>query len=138
MNNLGSIEFHMLWASIALGIAQIVVTVLATLPSVGLPWAVGPRDLPPASVNTYGGRLDRALKNFTESFALFAAAVLLANALDAHTHLTALGAELYFWCRLLYVPAYAFGIAYVRTLLWSGAMVGIVLVLSAVFPALQG
>ncbi len=138
MSQFGSIELEMLWASVALGLVQIVIEVLVSLPSVGLPWAVGPRDTPAAAPSKYAGRMDRTLKNFTETFALFAAAVLLANALGKHTALSALGAQLYFWCRVAYLPAYGFGIPYLRTLLWSGAFAGIVLVLSAVCPALQG
>lgn len=132
-----SVEFQMLWASAALGLVQIALTVLASLASVGLPWALGARDTPPATpVNKYAGRLDRALKNFTETFAIFAAAVLIANALGRHTHLSALGAQLFFWCRLVYVPVYAFGIPVVRTLLWAGALAGIVLVLLASCPGM--
>ena len=136
MNGFGSIDLQMLWASAALGLVQIVLAVLAGLPSAGLPWALGPRDTPPASTNKFASRLDRALKNFTETFAVFAAAVLVANALGKHTAMSALGAQLYFWCRLGYVPAYALGIPVVRTLLWSGAIVGIVLVLLAVCPGM--
>jgi uncharacterized MAPEG superfamily protein len=134
MNGL-SVELQMLWASAALGLVQIVLTVLVTLPSTGLVWAMGSRDAAPASkLNTYACRLDRALKNFTETFAIFAVAVILANALGKHSHSTTLGAQLYFWCRLGYVPAYALGVPIVRTLLWTGAIVGIVLVLLAIGP----
>jgi uncharacterized MAPEG superfamily protein len=134
MNGL-SVELQMLWASAALGLVQIVLTVLATLPSTGLAWAMGARDAAPAgNVNTYACRLDRALKNFTETFAIFAAAALIANALGKHSHLSVLGAQLYFWCRLGYVPAYALGIPVVRTLLWTGAIVGIALVMLVICP----
>jgi len=136
MSAFGTIELQMLWASAALGLVQILLSVIAAAPSVGLPWALGPRDQAPAAVNTYAGRLDRALKNFTESFAIFAVAVLLANALGKHSHNSVLGAQLYFYCRVIYVPVYAIGIPFVRTLLWLGAFVGIVLLLLAVWPGL--
>lgn len=134
MNAFGSVELQMLWASGALGLVQIILAVCANLPSAGLPWALGSRDNAPAGVNKYGARLDRALKNFLETFAIFAAFVLIAHTLGKHSHLSALGAQLYFWCRVAYVPAYALGIPVVRTLLWTGAIVGIVLVLLAICP----
>jgi uncharacterized MAPEG superfamily protein len=44
--------------------------------------------------------------------------------------MTVLGAQLYFWARLAYVPVYAAGIPYLRTLLWAASIAGIVLVLT--------
>jgi uncharacterized MAPEG superfamily protein len=43
--------------------------------------------------------------------------------------MTIWGAQLYFWARVAYVPLYAFGVTYVRTLAWTVATLGIVLVL---------
>jgi uncharacterized MAPEG superfamily protein len=136
MNAFGSIELEMLWASAALGLLQIVIAVAAGVPSVGLPWAMGPRDEPPTPVSKFAARLDRALKNFIETFAFFAVAILVANALGRHTSMTAIGAVLYFWCRAAYVPAYALGIPVVRTMLWFGAVVGIVFELIGVYPGI--
>jgi len=136
MSAFGSVELQMLWASGALGLVQIMLAVCARLPSVGAPWALGPRDTAPAEVNKYGARLDRALKNFTETFAIFAALVLIAHTLGKQSHLSALCAQLYFWCRVAYVPAYALGIPVVRSLLWTGAIIGIVLLLLAVYPGI--
>jgi len=79
------------------------------------------------------GRLDRALKNFLETFPLFAAAVLADNALGRHNALTEWGAQLYFWGRVLYLPLYAAGIPLVRSLVWDVAAVGILLCLAAPF-----
>jgi uncharacterized MAPEG superfamily protein len=42
---------------------------------------------------------------------------------------TALGAEIFFWARLIYVPIYAAGVAFVRTVAWTASVVGIVMVL---------
>jgi uncharacterized MAPEG superfamily protein len=47
--------------------------------------------------------------------------------------MTVLGAQLYFWARLVYVPVYAAGIPYLRTLIWAASIVGIVLLLTALF-----
>jgi uncharacterized MAPEG superfamily protein len=60
--------------------------------------------------------------------------VLLAQALGKHSAHSALGAQLYFWLRVVYVPVYALGIPGLRTLVWLGSFVGIVMVLTAIYP----
>ncbi len=47
--------------------------------------------------------------------------------------MTALGAQLYFWARVAYVPLYAAGIAYVRSLVWAASVAGLLLVLGGLF-----
>jgi uncharacterized MAPEG superfamily protein len=78
-------------------------------------------------------RLSRASSNFLETFPFFLAAVFAAYALQRHDSLTMIGAQLYFWARLAYLPVYAAGIPYLRTLVWAASLVGIVLMLVALF-----
>ena len=125
----GSVEIQMLWLSILLGLVQVVLPVLFAFGR--LSWALGPRDEAGPPSTRIGARLERALKNFLETFVLFAAVVLLAQATGRHSANSALGAQLYFWARLAYVPAYAAGIPFLRTLIWAVSLVGIVLVLLA-------
>ena len=47
--------------------------------------------------------------------------------------LTALGAHLYFFGRLAYLPLYAFGVPYVRSAAWGVASVGLILIIIALF-----
>ena len=129
MAQLESIELRMLAASAALGVVQLLLAVLFGVGARGMPWALGPRDSAGAPLGTTGGRVERAFKNFLETFPIFAAAVLVAVALNRHTAMTALGAQIYFWARVAFVPAYALGIPVVRTLVWTVALVGILLVL---------
>jgi len=42
-----------------------------------------------------------------------------------------LAVQLYFWARLAYVPLYAAGIPYVRSLAWVVSLVGILMLLWA-------
>jgi uncharacterized MAPEG superfamily protein len=131
----GTIEARYLWASALLGLVQMVLAILFSVNARGLTWAAGARDepiLPP--MGTIGGRIERAFKNFMETFPFFAALVLLASGLGRHNALTMWGAQLYFFGRVLYVPIYAFGIAYARTLVWSIALAGIVLMLLGIYP----
>ena len=57
--------------------------------------------------------------------------MLAAQVMQQHDPLTVLGAQLYFWARVLYVPVYAAGIPYLRTLVWAVSLAGIVLLLVA-------
>ena len=125
-------ELSMLLWSVVLGLVQIALVAAFSLSRRGVVWAVSARDEAGPALVGIGGRLDRARANFLETFPFFLAAVLAAHLLQVHDSLTILGAQLYFWARLLYVPAYATGIPYLRSLIWGVSIVGIVLLLVAV------
>src|SRR5262249_42538538 len=99
-------------------------------------WAVGARDQAGPSMGTIGGRIDRAWRNYVETFPIFAALVLLAGATGKHSPMIGMGAQLYFYGRVLYLPLYAFGIPVVRTLAWSIATIGIIVVLLGIWPGI--
>lgn len=122
-----TIEIQMLAWSIVLGIGYVLLAATAGIKVHGGRWAMSPRDetLPPLA--GMAGRLQRAQNNFLETFAFFAAAVLALAALGRSSHLTELGAELYFWSRVLYLPLYAFGVYFIRSLVWFVSLVGIVM-----------
>jgi uncharacterized MAPEG superfamily protein len=122
----------LIWLIIAVivGLVQILIATQAAQPYRGLDWNVGPRDTP-IPVDGVAGRLERAYRNFLETFPLFAAALLvvaLENKSDGASHW---GAILYVGARIVYVPLYAFGVKYVRTLSWVVSIVGIVMVIVA-------
>lgn len=129
-----SVEMHILFCAIVLGLVQLFLSVTFNVLGRGLPYGVGPRDEPPKQLGNVASRIERAYKNFLETFAFFAAAVLLAHALGKSTHNSVLGAQIYIWARLLYVPAYVIAIPFTRTLIWAASIAGIVMVLSAVWP----
>ncbi len=124
-------ELCMLLWSVVLGLVQVVLAATCSVGQRGLGWAASPRDEVKPPLSGIGGRLDRARANFLETFPLFAAVVLAAQLLQHHDAMTVLGVQLYFWARLAYVPVYAAGIPYLRTLIWAASIVGIVLVLVA-------
>jgi uncharacterized MAPEG superfamily protein len=126
-------ELCMLMWSVVLGLVQIALAATFSVGQRGLGWAASARDDIKPPLTGIGGRLDRARANFLETFPLFAAVVLIAHLLQHHDSVTVLGAQLYFWARLAYVPVYAAGIPYLRTLIWAASIVGIVLVLTALF-----
>jgi uncharacterized MAPEG superfamily protein len=57
-------------------------------------------------------------------------ALVLSGRANAHT---ALGTQLYFWARLLYLPVYLIGIPYLRTAIWAVAFWGMLQVIEALF-----
>jgi uncharacterized MAPEG superfamily protein len=132
----GSVEVQMLWLSIYLGIAQLLLATIFSVLTRGLPWGVGARDAPPPPLGTWGARLERAFRNFLETFVFFAAAVLMAQSLGKHTPTMALGAQIYFWARVAYVPVYAFGVPFLRTLIWAASLIGIGMVMRGIWPGL--
>ena len=131
---MGMTETTMLLWSVVLGLVQIALAAMAGTNDMGLPYNVGARDEPPAKpMGKIAGRLTRAASNFRETFGLFAVSVILVVLLHRQSSGSALGAQLYFWARVVYVPVYALGIAWVRTLVWTVSVIGIVMVLLAAF-----
>jgi len=128
----GSIEIQMLCWSVVLGLVQLAIaTTMATL-NQGLPYNLSPRDLPPPAVTPITARLLRAFGNFRETFVYFAVAVLVVTSMAKNSPDSALGAQIYFWARVVYVPVYAAGVPVARTLVWAASIVGLVMVLLAV------
>jgi uncharacterized MAPEG superfamily protein len=75
-----------------------------------------------------GSRLGGARATL-ESLALFAILVLVAHVAGRANAMTALGAALFFYARLSYAAIYWAGIAWVRTVAWAIASIGLVLIL---------
>src|ERR1700722_7113596 len=100
------LEIKMLAWSIYLGLAYVLIAAALTTKARGFSWNVGNRDAESARLSGAAGRAPRACRNFLETFAFFAAAVLAVVLLKATSERTALGAELYFWARLVYLPVY--------------------------------
>lgn len=125
------LELQVLAASVALGLVHIVAASHSASLQRGYRWAAGARDEMQEPLRGVAGRLDRALRNFLETFPLFAAlavAVCIAGKGSAVSHW---GAALYLAGRVAYLPAYAFGIYLVRSLIWNVATAGIILLLVA-------
>ena len=125
------IELHMLVWSVVLGLVHIVTASHAASLQHGYRWTASARDQKGAPLIGVAGRLDRALRNFSETFPLFAALVFAAHAVGRHNALTESGAVLYFVARLAYLPLYALGVPLVRSLVWNVAALGMTLMLVA-------
>lgn len=123
-----SMELKMLLYAGVVLVVQLILQVLAGIYQNGLGYALSPRD---DATNDEGiaGRVERAYYNMLETFPVFAALVLMLEVSEGWTSLTALGAQLYFWGRVFYVPAYVAGIPVVRTLIWFVSLIGICLLI---------
>ncbi|HTC26788.1 MAPEG family protein [Dyella sp.] len=128
-----TVEMQMLVWSVTLGLVQLGIATTATLAQCGLSWMASPRDGTPIVLTGMAGRLERANANFLATFVFFATLVLAGYLLQRHTSTTALGAQIYFWARVIYLPIYALGIPYLRTLIWTASIVGIVMLLTPLF-----
>jgi len=126
-------EMQMLLWSIVLGLVTLAIAATLGTMQRGIVYNAGSRDEIKPPLTGIAARMDRTLKNFLETFPFFAAAVLMVVALGRTNAHTALGAQLYLWGRVAYVPLYASGLPWLRTVAWAVALAGIVLILSALF-----
>ncbi len=122
-----SIELKMLLYSMIVLLTLLVLQTLAGMIQNGLGYTLSPRDEGSDGAG-YGARLERAFYNMLETFPVFAALVLMVEATESWTSLTAMGAQLYFWGRVFYVPAYVSGIPFVRTIIWLVATGGMAVI----------
>lgn len=128
-----AVELKLLVAAGVVGLFQLFWAAGAARAQQDLKWAAGPRDTP-RPVTGVAARLERAFWNFAETFPFFAAALLAdAAAGKLGTTLTVWGAWLYVGGRAVYVPLYASGIPTVRTIVWFVSMVGMAMVMTALF-----
>lgn len=99
-------------------ILTLVWQVLAAMAQVGLPMLAKPRDdMPPLA--GMAGRLERAARNSVTALALFAPPVLILAQTDGLGGTSLIAAQAFLVARILYVPVYAFGIPWLRTVIWS-------------------
>lgn len=97
--------------------------------------ALGPRDNPP-ELSLTGQRLQRALRNLFEALPVFLTIALLCVHYGAESGHAILGAQIFFFARLLYVLVYAMGVPVVRSLLWVVGHAGLITMLVGLWPHL--
>lgn len=128
-----TIELKMLAWAVVLGLVHVLIGAALMTRQRGLAWNVGARDVVPEPLTGVAGRVDRATRNFLETFAFFAAAVLAVVVAQKTSTQTALGAEIYLCARVVYLPLYAAGIPYLRTVVWAVSLWGLLQVVAALF-----
>lgn len=89
---------------------------------------LGPRDNP-RPLTVVGGRAERALANMREALPIFLALALMNMITGTAAAMALTGGWIFLVARLLYVPAYLSGVPVIRTLIWVGGWVGLVMML---------
>lgn len=128
-----TIELQMLAGSIVLGLVHVLIAAGFSTAQRGLAWNASNRDGAVPPLTGAAQRLSAASRNFLETFPFFAAAVLAVVLAGRAGATTALGAQLYLWARVAYLPVYGIGIPYLRSAIWTVAIVGLVMVLAGLF-----
>ena len=125
-------ELCILGWTLVLAFVQILAFDMARTGQYGLKWNTGARDEEMPPLSPMANRLQRAQKNLYETLPLFIAAVLIAHVAGKDSGLTHNGALIYLVGRVLYVPLYAFGVKQIRSLVWVGSTVGLVMIFWAI------
>lgn len=104
--------------------------ILAAIKAFGLKRMAGAYPTPSyASLPQWAQRLNRAHMNLVENIGPFAALVIVAQLTGAAGEMTALGARLFFWARLVQIVAHTAGIPWVRTGAFFVGWIGNIIIL---------
>ena len=120
-----TIELTMLVWTLVLAFVQILLFDFARTSQYGMKWNTGARDEAMPPLSPVAGRLQRAQNNLYETLPLFIGGVLVAHIAGRENNITAMGAQVYFWGRVAYVPLYAIGIRQIRSLVWTVSTLGL-------------
>jgi uncharacterized MAPEG superfamily protein len=122
----------LVWSGLlCVSIPFITIAGLTTVPG-GLAWGFGNRDTQLA-VPPWVERCRRAHHNMVENLAPFAILVLVAHIAGKANATTALGSEIFFLGRLAHLAVYVAGIPYLRTLVFTIASIGELMILLQLF-----
>ena len=109
----------------------LILETLGAFQQLGMGYLLSSRD-EHRTVQGIAARLERATNNSITALVLFAPAILLLDAKDAYTAHTLTAAKVFLIARVIYLPAYAFRITGLRTLVWLiGFAATVVLYLTA-------
>ncbi len=124
-------ELDLLVWSVVLTFVQMLIAVVGAFMQVGLPALAGNREGLP-EFKGWAGRAARAHRNMLENLILFAALVIVAVLANKTNSTTLLGAQIFFWARLVYALIYLAGIPWVRTAVWTVSVIGLIMIFSQV------
>jgi uncharacterized MAPEG superfamily protein len=116
----------LVWATV-LTLVQAVIAVHGALMQVGLPMLAGNREGMP-EIKGWGGRAARAHRNMLENLVLFAILVMVAVLADRTNGTTLLGAQIFFYARIVYALVYIAGLPWIRTGVWAVSVVGLAMI----------
>ncbi len=112
-------ELTALTLAALLQMGQFVLFALPANLELGTRYTMSPRDKAPSRpMSPLTGRMQRALNNHFEGLILFTLAVVVVTLSGGADAFTAACAWTYLAARVLYVPAYAFGLVPWRSVIW--------------------
>jgi uncharacterized MAPEG superfamily protein len=120
-------ELLCLELSVILWVVHVICQAVTARAEFGDAYLFSPRDTDIAPKGVACGRARRALANYVENLAPF---VALDLALIATQHTGGLGATVWIIGRIVYLPIYLAGIAYLRTAAWALSIIGLLMMLS--------
>jgi uncharacterized MAPEG superfamily protein len=100
---------------------------IVTHSQVGFATMIGNREGFPELTGA-AGRARRAHENMVANLVLFASLMLVVAFTGKSDAMTTLGAQLFFWARLVYALVYLLGVPYARTISWAVSMVGLFII----------
>lgn len=127
-----STDLTMLVAAATLALLSFMPYFIAYIQNWGITGIVGNRENLP-ELPAWAKRSLAAHGNLTENLVHFAALVLVAHVTGASNDVTAMGATIFFWARVIYLIVYTAGIPWVRTIAFMAGWVGEVMILSQLF-----
>lgn len=128
-------ELTLLAWTLVLALVQIMLVANLRTAETGIQYNASARDGEAPPPRPVTARLQCAQANLFETLPLFIGAVLIAHVSGSEGDLTLWGCWMYLIARIVYIPLYAAGIPYVRSLVWLVSLAGLVMVLAAVLTA---
>ncbi len=125
-----TVELTMLLYSAALLLVLILIQASAGVLAQGLGPMAGARDNLPAP-KPFQARTKRVVDNHREGLLIFAPLVLVAALAHVSNAWTVLGAQLFFYSRVVHAGLYLTGVPWVRPLAWAIGIAGCVMIFLA-------
>jgi len=122
-----SMDLKYLLFSVLLAFVQVLIAAASANQVVGLGTLAGNRE-GMAELPGFAGRARRAHLNMIENMVLFTALVLVTAVAGKANAMTAMGALIFFWARLIYAVIYLLGIPWLRTLAWFVSVIGMAVI----------
>lgn len=122
-----TMEHWMLLAGATMGLVHLSACSFTFKAQTGMQYSISNRDedIKPTGM---AGRMLRAQRNFLETFPVFIAFIYLIDVTQTAGPLSYWGCILYLACRVIYLPLYAAGIPWLRTISWLFATTGLALI----------
>ncbi|PKP63442.1 MAG: hypothetical protein CVT86_05195 [Alphaproteobacteria bacterium HGW-Alphaproteobacteria-8] len=126
-----TVELTVLTLAALLAVAQLLLYAVPANRTLGSDYLAGPRDEKRVLTGT-PARLQRAFLNHIEGLVLFTIAVVVVRLGAASTPFTNFCAWTYLVSRVIYVPLYAYGVPWLRSLVWAAGFLATVAMLISV------